>query len=161
VNLVVIEVLRLKIPCMESIDEGTDMTKWFTNHSRVLGLLKDQEKLTERFKATHRILILIFPVISRWIYHFLAVRRLLTLSSAMRTLYLQDYDTLIQCAGAKRDAREKAEAVLAPIEDPQFWKNLAECVYMLLYFLKLTQKISQGQDHFRAVGDRCEMHADT
>ncbi|KAJ7833835.1 hypothetical protein B0H14DRAFT_2166575, partial [Mycena olivaceomarginata] len=94
--------------------------KWFTNHSRAIGLLKDQEKLMERFKATHRILTLIFPVVSRWIYHFLAVRRLFTLFSAMRTLYLQDYDTLIQCAGAKRDAKEKAKAVLAPIEDPQF-----------------------------------------
>ncbi|KAJ7939387.1 hypothetical protein B0H13DRAFT_1567150, partial [Mycena leptocephala] len=68
--------------------------KWFTNHSRVLGLLKDQQETTERFQETHRILTLIFPVISRWIFHFLAVRRILTLSPPMRTLYIQNYETL-------------------------------------------------------------------
>ncbi|KAJ7934700.1 hypothetical protein B0H13DRAFT_1450386, partial [Mycena leptocephala] len=69
-------------------------------------------------------LTLIFPVIARWIFHFLAVRRILTLSSPMRTLYLQDYETLIQCAGTKSEAKAKAKEVLAPIEDSQFWKSL-------------------------------------
>ncbi|KAJ7763398.1 ribonuclease H-like domain-containing protein [Mycena metata] len=125
INLVVVEVLRLKIPCMESIDMAIDIAKWFTNHSRALGMLKDQQKLTERFKATHRLLTLIFPVISRWIYHFLATWRMLTLSGPIRTLYMES-ETLIECAGSKREAKERAEAVLAPIDDPQFWKNLTE-----------------------------------
>ncbi|KAJ7735350.1 hypothetical protein B0H16DRAFT_1765286 [Mycena metata] len=48
---------------MAAIDEGTAIARWFTNHSRALGLLKEQEKATERFKATHQILTLIFPII--------------------------------------------------------------------------------------------------
>ncbi|KAJ7016163.1 ribonuclease H-like domain-containing protein [Mycena alexandri] len=145
VNLIVVEVLRLKIPCMEAIDEGTDLAKWFINHSRALGLLKDHQKLTERFKITHRILTLIFPVISRWIYHFLAVRRILTLSTSVRGLYHQDPETLIACAGAKRDATERARAVLQPIENPQFWKNLAE-VKIILEPLAIAAKCMQRPD---------------
>ncbi|KAF7344300.1 HAT family dimerization protein [Mycena venus] len=80
VNLVVGEVIELKIPCMRSIDSSLDVVKWFTNHSQALGLLKEEQKSSERFQATHRILTLIFPVISRWTFHFLAVRRILTLS---------------------------------------------------------------------------------
>ncbi|KAJ7939767.1 hypothetical protein B0H13DRAFT_1566318, partial [Mycena leptocephala] len=98
--------------------------KWFTNHSRAIGLLADQQKLTERFEKTHRILRLIFPVVSRWIYHFLAIRRILTLSASIRILYLQHYETLIECAGAKAEAKANAEAILAPIDDGEFWKNL-------------------------------------
>ncbi|KAJ7030542.1 hypothetical protein C8F04DRAFT_961491, partial [Mycena alexandri] len=75
-------------------------------------------------QTTHQLLTLIFPVISRWIYHFLAIRRMLTLSGPIRTLYM-DPDTLVECAGTKCDAKERAKAVLAPIDDPQFWKNLA------------------------------------
>ncbi|KAJ7780848.1 hypothetical protein DFH07DRAFT_729418, partial [Mycena maculata] len=80
VNLIVAEVLELDVPCMLSIDDGLNIVKWFTNHSRAIGLLNEEQKLTERFEKTHRLLRLIFPVISRWIYHFLAVRRILTLS---------------------------------------------------------------------------------
>ncbi|KAJ7015787.1 ribonuclease H-like domain-containing protein [Mycena alexandri] len=144
INLVVVEVLRLKIPCMESIDDGTEIAKWFTNHSRALGMLKDQQKLTERFKTTHRLLTLIFPAISRWIYHFLAIRRMLTLSGPIRTLYM-DPDTLVECAGTKRDAKERAKAVLAPIDDPQFWKNLAQ-VKIILEPLAIAAKCMQIAD---------------
>ncbi|KAJ7226590.1 hypothetical protein C8J57DRAFT_1033821, partial [Mycena rebaudengoi] len=115
VHLVVGEVLELEIECMTSIDDGLEMVKWFTNHSRALGLLKHQQTLTERFKETGCLLVLIFPVITHWIFHFLAACRLLMLLAPMRTLYIHDYDTLIQCAGSKRDARENAREVLAPI----------------------------------------------
>jgi hypothetical protein len=126
------EVLELELPCMGSMDDGLEIAKWFTNHSRALGMLKDQQKTTERFKRTNRALTLIFPVISRWTVHFLCTRRFLVLSPPMRALDYQDCETLIQCAGAKADAKAKARAVLEPIEDPQFWKNIAEydsCVF--------------------------------
>ncbi|KAJ7753324.1 ribonuclease H-like domain-containing protein, partial [Mycena maculata] len=145
VNLIVAEVLELDVLCMLSIDDGLNIVKWFTNHSRAIGLLNEEQKLTERFEKTHRLLRLIFPVISRWIYHFLAVQRILTLSPPMRTLHFNHHDKLIQCAGPKRDARAKAEKILAPIEDPQFWKNLAE-VKILLEPLAIAAKCMQAPD---------------
>ncbi|KAJ7721951.1 ribonuclease H-like domain-containing protein [Mycena maculata] len=145
VNLIVAEVLELDVPCMLSIDDGLNIVKWFTNHSRAIGLLNEEQKLTERFEKTHRLLQLIFPVISRWIYHFLAVRRILTLSPPMCTLHFNHHDKLIECAGPKRDARAKAEKILAPIEDPQFWKNLAE-VKILLEPLAIVAKCMQVPD---------------
>ncbi|KAJ7758153.1 ribonuclease H-like domain-containing protein [Mycena maculata] len=145
VNLIVAEVLELDVPCMLSIDDGLNIVKWFTNHSRAIGLLNEEQKLTERFEKTHRLLRLIFPVISCWIYHFLAVRWILTLSPPMRTLHFNHHDKLIECAGPKRDARAKAEKILAPIEDPQFWKNLAE-VKILLEPLAIAAKCMQAPD---------------
>ncbi|KAJ7238184.1 ribonuclease H-like domain-containing protein [Mycena rebaudengoi] len=145
VNLVVGEVLELEILCMAAVDDGLEMVKWFTNHSHALGLLKEHQKLTDRFKQTGRLLVLMFPVISRWIYHFLAAHQLLTLSAPMRTLYIQDYDNLIECAGSKREAKEKAESVLEPIDNPQFWKNLAE-VKILLEPLAIAAKCMQVPD---------------
>ncbi|KAJ7199027.1 ribonuclease H-like domain-containing protein [Mycena pura] len=144
-NLIVAEVIELEIPCMLSIDASLGIIKWFTNHSRAIGLLADQQKLTERFEKTHRILRLLFPVISRWIYHFLAVRRILTISPPMRILHLQHHDTLIECAGPKADARAKAVEILAPIDDPRFWKNLTE-VKILLEPLAIAAKCMQAPD---------------
>ncbi|KAJ7940006.1 hypothetical protein B0H13DRAFT_1586662 [Mycena leptocephala] len=63
----------------------------------------------------------------------------------MRTLYIQHYEKLIQCAGTKRDAKEKAKEILAPIEDPQFWKNLAE-VKIILEPLAIAAKCMQAPD---------------
>ncbi|KAJ7170282.1 ribonuclease H-like domain-containing protein [Mycena crocata] len=121
------------------------VVKWFTNHSRALGLLKAQQKETDCFTETHRILTLIFLVISRWIFHFLTCRRLLTLAPPMRTLYLQQEETLIECAGSKWDAKERARRILAPVENPQFWKNLAE-VKILLEPLAIAAKCMQAPD---------------
>ncbi|KAJ7260042.1 ribonuclease H-like domain-containing protein [Mycena rebaudengoi] len=145
VNIMVGEVLELELPCMGSMDDGLEIAKWFTNHSRALGMLKDQQKTTERFKRTNRALTLIFPVISRWTVHFLCTRRFLVLSPPMRALYYQDYEALIQCAGAKADAKAKARAVLEPIEDPQFWKNIAE-VKLILEPLAIAAKCMQAPD---------------
>ncbi|KAJ7091697.1 ribonuclease H-like domain-containing protein [Mycena crocata] len=146
VNLVVGEILELEIPCMESMDDGLVMVKWFTNHSRALGMLKDQQKTTERFKTTHHILTLIFPVISRWIFHFLAVRRLLTLSLAMRTLYIQEYETLIECAGAKADAKAKAKAILARLMIINSGRTLRSTIKILLEPLAIAAKCMQAPD---------------
>ncbi|KAJ6516526.1 ribonuclease H-like domain-containing protein [Mycena vitilis] len=145
VNLVVGEVIELRVACMNSIDGGLEIVKWFTNHSRALGLLKEHQKTTERFKTTSRTLTLIFPVITRWTYHYLAVRRLLTLSATIRTLYINEHDTLIECAGSKRDAKDRAKEVLSPIEDPQFWKNLTE-VKTILEPLAIAAKCMQAPD---------------
>ncbi|KAJ7122705.1 ribonuclease H-like domain-containing protein [Mycena crocata] len=80
------------------------------------------------------------------------VKWLLTLAPPMRTLYLQQEETLIECAGSKRDAKERARRILAPIENPQFWKSLAESVSssnlvkMLLEPLAIAAKCMQAPD---------------
>jgi hypothetical protein len=51
---------------------------------------------------------------------------MLVLSAAMRTLYLNEYETLIACAGTKRDARDAARDILEPIDDAAFWGNVAK-----------------------------------
>ncbi|KAJ7060268.1 ribonuclease H-like domain-containing protein [Mycena amicta] len=131
INLVVGECIKSKISCLKCLDPLLAIIKWFLNHSRALGLLKEAQKLTEQFKKTNRILTLILLVISRWIYHFLATRRMLVLSPAIRTLYLNDFDNLILCAGAKRDAQDTARKILTPIDTGDFWANVAQTKLIL------------------------------
>ncbi|KAJ7126578.1 ribonuclease H-like domain-containing protein [Mycena crocata] len=144
VNLVVAEILELEIPCIELVDDALEIVKWFINYSRALGLLKDYQKTTDRFKETKRILMLMYPVIHRWVYHFLAVRRLLTLSAPMCTLYFQDYEKLIECAGTKADVKAKAKKILKPVGDPHIVEILLE---PLAVAVKCMQVPDAGLDH--------------
>ncbi|KAJ7215840.1 ribonuclease H-like domain-containing protein [Mycena pura] len=137
--------LKLDIPSMRSLDTGLEIIKWISNHSRALGMLKEQQKLTEEYKKNPRLLTLIFQVISRWTSHFLAARRLLVLSGPLRALYLQSHQSLVECAGNRRDAVERAEEVLAPIDDSNLWKNLTEAKTLLEPFAIAT-KCSQSVD---------------
>ncbi|KAJ7060274.1 hypothetical protein C8F01DRAFT_1084035 [Mycena amicta] len=145
INLVVGECIKLKISCLKYLDPLLAIIKWFLNHSRALGLLKEAQKLTEQFKKTNRILTLILLVISRWIYHFLATRRMLVLSPAIRTLYLNDFDNLILCAGAKRDAQDTARKILTPINTGDFWANVAQ-TKLILEPLAIAAKCMQLPD---------------
>ncbi|KAJ7049147.1 ribonuclease H-like domain-containing protein [Mycena amicta] len=139
VNLVVGEGFKSKIACLKCLEPLLRIIKWFLNHSR------GARNSPNTSKKTNRILTLILPVISRWIYHFLATRRMLVLSPAMRTLYLNDYDTLISCAGAKRDAQDTAREILAPIDTADFWSNVAQ-TKLILEPLAIAAKCMQAPD---------------
>ena len=65
------------------MDQAIEVIKWFNNHSRALGLLK-QRMLEKLFK----VYVLILPVITRWTSHYLSCKRLLLVATAMRTLVL-------------------------------------------------------------------------
>ncbi|KAF7331976.1 HAT family dimerization protein [Mycena kentingensis (nom. inval.)] len=145
INLIVGELLGLDIACIQAMDIGLGWIKWIVNHSRALGMLKAQQKQTELYAKTHRLLTLIFPVISRWTSHFVSLRRLLVLSGPLRALYLQSHQSLVECAGDKRAAVEKAEDVLELLDDTTTWKRLAEAK-ILLEPLAIAAKCFQAVD---------------
>ncbi|THU82318.1 hypothetical protein K435DRAFT_691755, partial [Dendrothele bispora CBS 962.96] len=83
-NLVVGDVLKLKLPLIKVVDRALETIKWFLSHSIAVGLLNEQQKKAD-FPV---ILMLILPVLTRWTTHYLALDRLLTLKEPLRQLVL-------------------------------------------------------------------------
>lgn len=117
INLIVGDMLKVSGFFTAVIEDALDVVKWFNNHSRALGLLRVcmQQRLA-------KILALVLPVITRWTSHYLSVRRLLEVERPLREVALDP--ALIQCAGNKRDAIEKAESIVRTLSRQDFWDNL-------------------------------------
>jgi hypothetical protein len=129
-NLVVGDYFKLKLPFIKIIDEALEVVKWFNNHSRALGMLREEE-----LAKGLRILVLILPVLTRWTSHYLCMRRLLALEYCFRVLSLDPAkrEALILCAGPKLEQKRKAEQILAIIDRASFWADLKTCVILTFF----------------------------
>lgn len=106
------------------LDDALEVIKWFNNHMRVLGILKDT--MEEKFGKA---LCLILPVITRWTSHYLAVQRLIDVEHAFRQLFLDDRESeLVLCAGEKEEAKEKARNIMEKLKEPEFFSGLRRYV---------------------------------
>ncbi|KAL6309074.1 hypothetical protein BKA93DRAFT_724479, partial [Sparassis latifolia] len=123
VNLVVGDIFKVKDLFVQWIDDAVEVVKWFNNHSRALGMLKDVQRM-----KLGKVLCLILPVLTRWTSHYLSVHRLLELEIAFKQLLLDSIPELVLCAGAKADAQRKAREIIAILERFDFWANLRKSV---------------------------------
>ncbi|EJD36610.1 hypothetical protein AURDEDRAFT_21737, partial [Auricularia subglabra TFB-10046 SS5] len=137
INLVVGDMTRAR-NFKGVLQDALDVVKWFNSHSRALGMLKwvTAQKLGKE-------LSLILPVLTRWTSHYLSVRRLLALELPFRQLLLDSRAELERCAGAKRDAIDKALEILSIVEDVQFWVTL-KSILLHLEPLARAANITQG-----------------
>ncbi|THU98904.1 hypothetical protein K435DRAFT_720273, partial [Dendrothele bispora CBS 962.96] len=121
INLVVGDVLKIKIPLIRVVDRALELIKWFNNHSIALGLFK-AEQLTFRTSF----LVLILPVLTRWTSHFLSLDRLCELETAFVRLVAspETRKRLSLCAGPKAEAKRKAQEIIELIRDRNFWKDV-------------------------------------
>ena len=124
VNLVVGDLFKLKSTYLTTVDKAIEVIKWFNNHSRALGLLR-KEQLT----TYHKILALIQPVITRWTSHFLATRRLLETSSALRSCCIKEENLLETCGGDRQQDRFKAREIIKTVLDLQFWNDITLYIF--------------------------------
>lgn len=120
VNLVVGDIFKVKGIFTQIIDEALEVVKWFNNHSRALGILRDSQ---------HQLgivpLALILPVLTRWTSHYLCVRRLLQLELAFKRMLAGTSDSeLISCAGQKAEPKQKAREILDILKQYDFWYKL-------------------------------------
>ena len=119
-NLVVGDIFKVKGSFIETIDDALEVVKWFNNHSRALGILRDvQHQLHEQP------LSLILPVLTRWTSHFLSVRRLLQLEQAFKHMLAKvPENDLITCAGSRAEMKRKARQILDTLKHFDFWYKL-------------------------------------
>ena len=111
--------LNLKLAFLEAAQEAVEVIKWFNNHSRALGMLRQ-----DQVKRSGHALALIMAIITRWTTHYLSISRLLKLSKHLRSLVDFEYEKLMEAAGDRDGAPERAEKVFNIIKDTHFWENL-------------------------------------
>lgn len=119
INLIVGDYLTLKLQFQACISKALVVIKWMNNHSRALGLFRQEQLFTY-----NKSLALILPVITRWTAHYLSLRRLLTVEKALKATWLKHSEIMIASAGSKSDDKAKAIAVQEIIENPDFWYHV-------------------------------------
>ena len=102
------------------MDQALEVVKWFNNHGRPLGMLRE----VQRDQYNGNVLTLILPALTRWTSHYLAATRLLDLEKAIRILVLTSRGRLVEAVGNKADAIRKANEIMDLISQPSFWENL-------------------------------------
>ncbi|KAF5368688.1 hypothetical protein D9615_010307 [Tricholomella constricta] len=152
INLVVGDIFKVKGVFVKCIEGATEVVKWFNNHSRALGMLKEVQR-----QKLLKVLALILPVLTRWTSHYLTIRRLLDLEIVFKQLLLDSREIVLRCAGEKAKAKLEAEAVIGVLEGWDFWPNLKQHVVDLCHQIKahleplaiaanVTQNESRGFD---------------
>ena len=126
------------------MDEAQEVVKWFNNHGRALGMLKEEQRANPDIL---QILALVLPVLTRWTSHYLCCRRLLELEKPIRCLVINQTATLLICAGEKADAIAKARTIIAIIERDSFWTDLKMCVALILWFDIQTDRPCSVKSH--------------
>ncbi|KAF8269571.1 ribonuclease H-like domain-containing protein [Lactarius quietus] len=119
INLIVGDYLTLKLPFQDCVPKALKVIKWMNSHSHALGLFRQ-----EQLYMSPKFLALILPVITRWIAHYLSLRRLLTVEKSLKVVWLKHGDTMIATGGSKAEDKAKAIAVQAIINDLHFWYHI-------------------------------------
>ncbi|KII90039.1 hypothetical protein PLICRDRAFT_76459, partial [Plicaturopsis crispa FD-325 SS-3] len=119
VDLVVGDIFKAKGIFIEVVNEVLEVVKWFNNHSRALGFLKEVT-----FQKLKCMLCLILPVLTRWTSHYLCVRRMLELQKPFRQLLIDFKEELLLCGGKTREAKDAANKVVKMLASESFWPRL-------------------------------------
>lgn len=118
INLIVGDLLKLKLPCMKSVSQAVEVVKWFNSHSYALGILA-----VEQESMSTVILALILPVITRWTAHYCSLRRLLELERPIKASWTKWEKELVECVGKEKNALTKVKEIQEIVEDPSFWRD--------------------------------------
>jgi hypothetical protein len=123
---------------LDTLDKADRIIKWFTNHSRALAILQDQQLRRQhtyiqsilQHNPSARVppvstLTFVYAVITRWTSHYLACSRLINLHDDLQVVTCNNYNDLLNAAGSKRQAQETAGEVLDILKDRQFWMDLS------------------------------------
>ncbi|KAI0041872.1 hypothetical protein FA95DRAFT_1576106 [Auriscalpium vulgare] len=121
INLVVGDYFKNNPVFKKLVGDALEVVKWFNNHGRALGILKDVQK---SFRGS--ILCLITPVLTRWTSHYLSVRRLLELEQCIWRAATDSEAELISAVGPERKAKAKATQMVAIMQDSSFWMGLRQ-----------------------------------
>ena len=103
INLIVGNILRLKLDFLHTISLSLEVIKWFNGHDAALALLHMEQKFTFNGKFY----ALILPVVTRWTTHYLLTTCLLKLKGAVKSCCSCHKDALLICAGKREHSNGK------------------------------------------------------
>ncbi|PIL30398.1 hypothetical protein GSI_07584 [Ganoderma sinense ZZ0214-1] len=146
VRLVLGSYLKSKTPSVATIELMLEAIKWFNNHSRALGLLKEEQR-ARLPGGEGKVLALLRPCETRWTAHVVSAGCFLKLQKPIRGCILDHRKELIACAGKEQAQKDKAVHLLTEIEKPEFWQLLSEA-HRHLEPLAIATNATQG-DHAR------------
>lgn len=95
-----------------------ELITWLRSKTQVLALLRDIQMAT-----MGKTLAIIRAVLTRWISHYLAYRRLLEVRPTLELL-ISKHETML-LASKKRATREKAQTAITIIRNATFWHAMA------------------------------------
>jgi hypothetical protein len=110
--------LLVKHKLIYVIKTALKIITWFNRHSAPLTWLQDKQELTY-----NKSWIIFLPVATHWLAHYHTCIRLLKIERAMCACWARKADDIISKAG-NAEKQERAQVVLEPIGDAEFWKKL-------------------------------------
>ncbi|KAF5350331.1 hypothetical protein D9758_012821 [Tetrapyrgos nigripes] len=132
-NLIVSDILKLKVPLIQVADEALGLVKWFNNHSFAL-----------------RLLVLILPVLTRWTSHYLALHQLTKLKTAFLCMVASDAicTSLIDSVGPDKT---KAKKMIQLVKNNGFWVKVESLRDLLHPFAIAANLIQADNCHLNTV----------
>ncbi|KAJ3766723.1 hypothetical protein FB446DRAFT_793841 [Lentinula raphanica] len=114
-----------------------------------LGLLKKEQANS----GSAVILVLILPVLTHWMSHYLALDRLLALKELLRRLVVTDslHAALITAAGKTSAAKTKAQQILIIISRDSFWTDIKSLCDLLRPFAIATNAAQADNCHLNTI----------
>ncbi|KAF8175014.1 ribonuclease H-like domain-containing protein, partial [Mycena galopus ATCC 62051] len=111
--------LAIEAPWMHAAKQAIEIIKFFNHHQTPLDLLREQERLT-----IGHFLVLLLPVLTRWLSNYTAIRRLKRLRPQIQVVIISNEERIRKCLGAKPEQISEAEYIIALCKDSRFWENL-------------------------------------
>lgn len=116
-NLVVGDLLKLKLPFLEAIPLSLEIVKWFNNHLFALDVFQKEQRLM----YSGKVYLLILPALTHWTCHYLSSLCILKVMSSLQIVCIHYREELIMCVGKEKRLQEKTAEILAI---QSFWANM-------------------------------------
>ncbi|KAF8439857.1 hypothetical protein L210DRAFT_3402144 [Boletus edulis BED1] len=117
-NLIVGDLFKVKDDYAVYGDMAQELITWLRGKTRVLALLREIQMAT-----IGRTIAILRAVLTRWLSHYLAYRRLLEVRPALELLITKHEFTLL--ASGNRIACRKTETAIVTIKNATFWHAMA------------------------------------
>ncbi|KAJ8590093.1 hypothetical protein M405DRAFT_737485, partial [Rhizopogon salebrosus TDB-379] len=117
-NLIVGDLFRVKDDYGQYGDLAQELITWLRSKTHVLALLRELQLST-----MGKTLAIIRAVLTRWLSHYLAYRRLLEVRPTLELLITRHEASLRSTGNAQ--SRAKTSAAITTIKNPTFWHAMA------------------------------------
>jgi len=117
-NLIVGDLFKVKDDYALYGDMAQELIAWLRSKTHVLAILREIQMAT-----ISKTLAILRPVLTRWLSHYLAYRRLLEVRPALELLVTKHEHHLLSTGDAR--SRRKTQTAINTIKNATFWHAMA------------------------------------